>query len=102
MTTVTIIEYDDAWEIEAKNHADTPEVCAAISMVLTTLANWELKYGEETASLLPGDSRVVITRSGPGPEAICSLAELAFEALAEDEKIILEKVQMLGKNRKGT
>ena len=92
MTTVTFIEGASCLIVKAKGHAEDTETCAALSMILTTFANWAGKYGLTSQKLEPGDATVAI----PADETAIELAEVAFQSLADAGKIVLKKVQKLG------
>lgn len=94
MTTVTFVEGASCLIIRAKGHAEDTETCAAISMLLTTFANWAANYGLTRQKLEAGDSTVTI----PADETAVELADIAFQLLADDGKIVLKKVQKLGQD----
>lgn len=98
MSDVHLIEYPKTYVVIAKNHAGSVEACAAISSMVTALANWSQPRGGEV-SLLPGEALISIPKV-PGAEAVYELAELAFEGLAGNNEITLKKCKSLGKIRK--
>ena len=100
MTTVNLTEKVTLYEIEAKGHATgSKEVCAAVSMMMTALANWNLFYGSGDrlpSKLEQGYAKVRLRKADEGAKAIWELANVAFKALAETDKTFLKKVQKLG------
>lgn len=100
MTKVNLTEKISIYEIEAKGHATgSKEVCAAVSMLMTAIANWNLCYGSGDrlpSKLEPGYAKVRLRKADPGAQAIWELANVAFRALAETDKTFLKKVQKLG------
>ena len=91
MTTVTMVRGPEI-VVRAKGHGVDTETCAALSITLTSLANWAANNGYPDQKLEPGDAEIRFPASIPGAEAIYDLIEAAFEGLAED-KIFLKKVQ---------
>lgn len=86
MTAILIMEEDDRTEIRCIDHADDDRICAAISMMTTAVANWVIDAGGTAAQKLdPGYAHLVIPKDLPGADAVCRLATLAFEQLAEAE-----------------
>ena len=86
MTSVAVMETDDIYEVCCINHADDARTCAAISMMITALANWVVDSGgTDEQRLDPGYAVVIIPKSIPGSAAICRLAEVAFGQLAEQD-----------------
>lgn len=102
MTQVQLKEHVSTYEIIAKGHATgSTEVCAAVSMLMTAMANWNLKYGsgDTIPSVLePGYAKVKLRKADPGAKAIWELANVAFHSLAESDKAFLKKVQKLGQD----
>ena len=96
MTTVTLFD-GPVYYIRAKGHGIDTETCAALSIVLTSLANWAAGHGYPDQKLTPGDAEIRFPASIPGADEIYKLAEIAFQGLAED-KIFLKKVQKLGQD----
>ena len=94
MTTVTMLS-GPVYYIRAKGHGIDTETCAALSIVLTSLANWAAGHGYQDQKLTPGDAEIRFPASIPGADTVFELAEIAFQGLAED-KIFLKKVQKLG------
>jgi hypothetical protein len=98
MSTVQLIEYPKAYIVIAKNHAGSVEACAAISSMMTALANWSFIHGGGEQSLLPGEALVSIPKV-EGAAAVYELAEIVFQGLADNEEITLKKCKSLGKKR---
>lgn len=102
MTQVQLKEHVSTYEIECKGHATgSVEVCAAVSMLMTAIANWNLVYGSGNtmpAKLEPGYAKVKLRKADQGAKAIWELANVAFHALAESDKNFLKKVQKLGQD----
>lgn len=100
MTSVKLHETLTLYVIEAKGHATgSKEVCAAVSMLMTALANWNLCYGSGDklpSELEPGHAKVRLRKADEGAKAIWELANVAFHALAETDKTFLKKVQKFG------
>lgn len=100
MTKVSLTEKITVYEIECKGHATgSTEVCAAVSMLMTAMANWNIMYG--SGDLVPsvlddGYAKVRLRKADPGAKAIWQLANVAFHLLAETDKTFLKKVQKLG------
>lgn len=100
MTQVQLKENVSTYEIIAKGHATgSTEVCAAVSMLMTAMANWNIMYG--SGDLVPsvlddGYAKVKLRKADPGAKAIWELANVAFHLLAESDKHFLKKVQKLG------
>lgn len=86
MTTTAVIETPGAYRVFCLDHADDERTCAAISMMVTALANWVVDAGSDAEQKLdPGCAVVVIPKELPGSDAICRLAEVAFGQLAEQD-----------------
>ena len=98
MSKVTMIEYPRAYVVIAKTHAKTTEACAAISSIVTALANWSFIHGGGEQSLLPGEALVSIPKV-PGAAAVYELAEIVFQGLADNGEITLKKCKSLGKSK---
>lgn len=100
MTRVTIDTYQDAWKVTARGHATgSVEVCAAVSTLMTALANWAFRRGgREDQVLEDGYACVVIPKRTPGARAVMDLMISAFEMLAEDEKNYFEWVPNVGQD----
>lgn len=102
MTQVQLKENVSTYEIIADGHATgSKEVCAAVSMLMTAIANWNLVYGsgdKMPSKLEPGYAKVKLRKADPGSKAIWQLANVAFHALAESDKNFLKKVQKLGQD----
>ena len=102
MTQVQLKENVSTYEITAKGHATgSTEVCAAVSMLMTAIANWNMLYGSGDtipAVLKPGYAKVKLRKADSGAKAIWELANVAFHALAESDKNFLKKVQKLGQD----
>ena len=100
MTQVLLKEHVSTYEIVAKGHATgSTEVCAAVSMLMTAVANWNQIYGSGDllpSELKPGYARVKLRKADEGAKAIWELVNVAFHALAESDKNFLKKVQKLG------
>lgn len=100
MTKVQLKETVATYEIVAKGHATgSTEVCAAVSMLMTAMANWNMLYGSGDiipSVLEPGYAKVKLRKADPGAKAIWELANVAFHALAETDKTFLKKVSKLG------
>lgn len=98
MTHLTLKTYRDAYEIKAEGHATgSVEVCAAISTIMTALADWAFRKGyREDQVLEPGHACVVIPRAISGSRAVFDLATAAFELLAENAENFCDLVQNLG------
>ena len=97
MTTVTIACGPEII-VTAKGHGIDDETCAALSITLTSLANWAAGKGFPDQKLEPGDAEIRFPASIPGAEAILELIELAFEGLATIDKIYLINVQKFGQD----
>ena len=102
MTQVQLKEHVATYEIIAKGHATgSTEVCAAVSMLMTAIANWNLRYGSGDtlkSELKPGYAKVKLRKADPGSKAIWELANVAFHSLAETDKNFLKKVSKLGQD----
>jgi len=103
MTQVQLKETVATYEIVAEGHATgSTEVCAAVSMLMTALANWNLIYGSGDllpSTLEPGYAKVRLRKADAGAKAIWQLANVALHALAESDKNFLKKVQKLGQDQ---
>ena len=99
MSTVTLIEYPKSYVVIAETHANTTEACAAISMMVTALANWAHDHGDNQSTLLPGKALISIPKTAES-RAVYEFTETAFKGLAEIGEITLKKCKSLGKNQK--
>lgn len=102
MTKVQLKETVATYEIIAKGHATgSTEVCAAVSMLMTAMAQWNMLYGSGDilkSELKSGYAKVKLRKADPGSKAIWELANVAFHLLAETEKNFLKKVSKLGED----
>ena len=100
MTEITMKETPYDYVIIAKGHATgNQDVCAAISMMLTSVANWVVANGsEEEQKLEEGDAVVVIPKKLSGAKTIFSLCDMSFSQLEKNYGDFAKKVQILGKN----
>lgn len=89
MTQVQLKENVTTYEIECKGHATgSVEVCAAVSILMYAIANWNIRYGSGEAlpsTLDDGYAHIKLRKADPGARAIWELAKEAFHLL-EGEK----------------
>ena len=83
MTKVTFARYGDAFMVEARGHATgSKEVCAAVSVLMTTLAGYAANRATPLEiRLAPGDS-IVQFFGGKEAEAVYDAMRIGFMQLA--------------------
>ena len=85
MTRVTLTRGGGAYRVEARGHAATVPLCAAVSCLMYTLAGWlrNTPGAEEVELRLDsGDARLV-WRGGAGSDTAFELTEIGFLLLRE-------------------
>lgn len=102
MTYIELRTYKDAYEISAEGHATgSVEVCAAISTLMTALANWVFQRScHEDQVLEPGHACVVIPKAIAGAKTIFEFAQMTFEMICEDAENFCELGQKFGQEGK--
>lgn len=83
MTTVYTIKGHNGFLIVALGHAEgSPEVCSAVSMMMTTAANWTLANGYDGVQVLKdGQAMIFIPLEMRGSETVYNLMKVGFEGL---------------------
>lgn len=84
MTDITIERRYETYTVKSKGHADTPEVCAAISALLQALQGWAHNPGIRLTveRVEPGDCELTFFGQNAGKkracESVCDLMCVGF------------------------